>query len=185
MKERVREILFHLLGPAVEGTIAIDLFAGTGALGYEALSRGATRAVFAERHFPTADGLARTATDWGIADRVDIRPGDVLLWPRRMPALARADDAGRPWCVFVSPPWSLFDPAAAERGRLLELVAAMQAAAPPGSHLVVESDEAFDPIDLPEPGAWRRRAVVPAVLYLHSRPIPEGPTPDGAPRWMS
>lgn len=174
MKDRVREILFHLLGPEVEGTIAIDLFAGTGALGFEAISRGAARAIFAERHFPTADALGRTASEWGVADRVDVRPGDVLLWPRRMPVLSREADAGRPWCVFVSPPWSLFDAASPERRPLLELVAAMRAGAPAGSMIVVESNQSFDPGDLPEPGGWRHREVSPAVLHLLAVAAPGG-----------
>src|SRR5438105_2010542 len=54
MKDRVREAVFNLLGPSVTGSHAIDLFAGTGALGLEALSRGAARATFIERHFPTS-----------------------------------------------------------------------------------------------------------------------------------
>ncbi len=54
MKDRVREALFNLVGPSVIDAHAIDLFAGTGALGLEALSRGAARATFVERHYPTA-----------------------------------------------------------------------------------------------------------------------------------
>ena len=65
MKDRVREALFNLLGNAVEGKIAIDLFAGTGALGLEALSRGASRAVFIERHRPTAQTFAAMPRHWG------------------------------------------------------------------------------------------------------------------------
>ena len=57
MKDRVREALFNLVGPSVIGSHAIDLFAGTGALGLEALSRGAARATFIERHYPTADTI--------------------------------------------------------------------------------------------------------------------------------
>ena len=49
MKDRVRETLFDLLGIDVRGTIAVDLFAGTGALAFEALSRGAATAVLAGR----------------------------------------------------------------------------------------------------------------------------------------
>src|SRR5262249_42961688 len=55
MKDRVREALFNLIGPNVRGMHAIDLFAGTGALGLEAISRGAAGATFIERHYPTAE----------------------------------------------------------------------------------------------------------------------------------
>ena len=50
MKDNIRENLFNILGQAAKGAIAIDLFAGTGALGLEALSRGATRAIIVEQN---------------------------------------------------------------------------------------------------------------------------------------
>jgi len=162
MKDRVRETLFDLLGRRVGGATALDLFAGTGALGFEALSRGAARAIFAERHFPTADVLRRSASELGIADRCDVRAGDVLLWPKRMPDLP----VDAPWLVFVSPPWSMF----IERpGDLLGLVGAMLAAAPAGSTVVVESDAALDPAELPGPLSWETRPIPPAVLHFHGR----------------
>ena len=161
MKERVRETLFDLIGPRVKGVVAIDLFAGTGALGFEALSRGAVQAVFCERHFPTADAIRRSARQLGVAERADIRPGDVLLWVKKMPPLP----ASAPWLVFVSPPWSFFSERAAE---LMALIAAMQGAAPPGSLVVVESDNTFDAAALPGDG-WESRPIPPAVLHMWRR----------------
>jgi len=163
MKDRVRETLFDLLGPAVRGSVAIDLFAGTGALGFEALSRGAARAVLCERHFPTADALRRSATALGVADRVEVRPGDAFIWARHPPELPRTG----PWVVFVSPPWAMFTERPAD---LVGLVGALVTMAPPASTVVVESDAAFDPTILPRPEAWRRRAVPPAVLHLLEPP---------------
>jgi len=66
MKDRVREALFNLLSNAVKGKVAIDLFAGTGALALEALSRGASRAVFIERHRPTAQAILRNSATLGV-----------------------------------------------------------------------------------------------------------------------
>ena len=57
MKDRVREAVFNLVGPTVVGSYAIDLFAGTGVLGIEAVSRGAASATLIERHFPTARAI--------------------------------------------------------------------------------------------------------------------------------
>lgn len=162
MKDRVRETLFDLLGTRVRGATALDLFAGTGALGFEALSRGAARAIFAERHFPTADLLRQSARELGLVERCEVRPGDVLLWPKRMPDLP--GDA--PWLAFVSPPWSMFAERTAE---LMALVAAVVAAAPAGSTVVVESDAGFDPAALPGPLAWETRPIPPAVLHFHGR----------------
>jgi 16S rRNA (guanine966-N2)-methyltransferase len=163
MKDRVRESLFDLLGTTVRGSLAIDCFAGSGALGFEALSRGAARAILAERHFPTADRLRHSATDLGVSDRVEVRPGDVLVWARRAPPLPATD----PWIVFVSPPWELF---ASRRDDLVALVAMFQGAAPPRSVIVVESDTTFDPAGLPGATAWTARAVPPAVLHFWWRP---------------
>lgn len=162
MKERVRESLFNLLGVDVRGKAAIDLFAGTGALGFEAVSRGAARAVLAERHFPTADVLRRSATSLGLEGRVEVRPGDVLLWTKRLPPLPME----MPWVVFVSPPWSFFG----ERwGELRPLIEVMMRAAPAGSVVVVEADTSFDAASLPEAPAWETRAVPPAVLHFWGR----------------
>lgn len=159
MKDRVREVLFDLVGPAVKGTLAIDLFAGSGALGFEAVSRGAAAAVLAERHFPTADQLKRTAADLGIAASVEVRPGDVLLWAKRMPSLSTA----RPWVVFFSPPWAMFHERTDD---LMALIEAFRQAAPPGSQLVVEADDTYDPASLPLAEQWACRPLPPAMLYL-------------------
>jgi 16S rRNA (guanine966-N2)-methyltransferase len=162
MKDRVRETLFDLLGERVKGAVAIDLFAGTGALGFEAISRGAGGAIFAERHFPTADSLRRSAKGLGVEEKVEVRPGDVLLWAKRLPELPRH----APWVVFVSPPWSFFTERTAE---LMALVAALMAVAPAGSTFVVESDESFDATALPDAGQWRSRPIPPAVLYVNAK----------------
>jgi len=56
--DRMRETLFNILGPAVEGATFVDLYAGTGAVGIEALSRGARQTIFVEKH-PSAVALIR------------------------------------------------------------------------------------------------------------------------------
>lgn len=161
MKDRVRETLFDLLGPTVVGATAVDMFAGTGALGFEAVSRGAARAVLVERHFPTADALRRSAKDLGIAEQIDIRPGDALTWAKRMPPLP----IDRPWVVFISPPWGMFTE---RRAEILALIAALARAAPTGSTLVVEADESLPAAELPDPDAWQTRPLLPAVLHIRS-----------------
>jgi len=163
MKDRVRETLFDLLGTRVKGAIALDLFAGSGAIGFEALSRGAARVVLVERHFPTADALRRSARSLGVTDRVDVRTGDVLLWAKRLPDAPAPLPTTAPWIVFISPPWEFFT---SRRDEVMGLVAALERAAPAGSTIVVEADAAFDPEALPGPAAWDTRPIPPAVLYL-------------------
>jgi 16S rRNA (guanine966-N2)-methyltransferase len=163
MKDRVRETLFDLLGQRVKGAIALDLFAGSGALGFEALSRGASRAEFVERHFPTADALKRSARSLGVEGRVGVRSGDVLLWAKKFPTAPAPLPADAPWIAFISPPWEFFQTRSAE---VMALVAALERAAPPGSTFVVEADTAFDGALLPDAAAWDVRPIPPAVLYV-------------------
>lgn len=156
MKDRVREAIFNLLGD-VAGTLAIDLFAGTGVLGFEALSRGACRAMFIEQHFPTADLIRRSATELGVAEACETAAADTLVWFRRAGRLP--DDGSRPWLVFCSPPYDLY---VSRRDDLLALIERLWASAPAASRFVVEADERFDFSRLIEPEAWRLRSYPPA-----------------------
>jgi 16S rRNA (guanine966-N2)-methyltransferase len=162
MKDRVREAMFNLVGPAVVGTHALDLFAGTGALALEALSRGAERATLIERHFPTARLIQDNINALGAGDVAEVIPGNAFLWTQRL-TTAAAFDAQRPWTVFVSPPWELF---ASQKQDLLEMIAKLISLAREGSTLVVESNESFDVADLPDADAWNVRAYPPAVISL-------------------
>src|ERR1017187_4702734 len=65
--DRLRETLFNILGPAVADSVFVDLFAGSGAVGIEALSRGARRAIFVENHAAAADLLRGNLQSLGIA----------------------------------------------------------------------------------------------------------------------
>src|SRR5271154_2945949 len=70
--DRLRETLFNILGPTVEGATFVDLFAGTGAVGIEALSRGARAAVFVEQHAPAAILIRRNLDSLGIKSGAEI-----------------------------------------------------------------------------------------------------------------
>ncbi len=69
---KVREAVFNILGPAVAGVKVLDLFAGTGALGIEALSRGAAAAVFVEGHAQSLKVLRRNLEDLGLLERAGV-----------------------------------------------------------------------------------------------------------------
>lgn len=158
MKDRVREALFNLLGNAVEGKVAIDLFAGTGALALEALSRGASRAVFIERHRPTAQAICRNSTMLGVEAIVEVTSADTFLWARRLPDLGVA-----PWLVFCSPPYEFY---VARKDDMLQLLTRLIEMSPPHSLFAVESDERFDFRELPEADQWDIRPYPPAILGL-------------------
>src|SRR5438552_3329134 len=103
MKDRVREAVFNLLGPQVAGSHAIDLFAGTGALGLEPISRGASKATFIERHLPTAKLIEKNAAAIGIAEQVHVVFGDAFLWSSKFTA-----EVEQPLTVFCSPPFDFY-----------------------------------------------------------------------------
>ena len=166
MKDRTRESIFNLLTDRIVGFCAIDLFAGTGALGIEAISRGAARAVFCEKHFPTADLIRRNAKDLAIADQVEVLACDSFLNMRRMKRDGQTFDAGRPWVVFLSPPYAFY---VDRREEMLTLINDVFELAPSGSMLVVEADGKFDVSALPDAESWRIREYYPAVVGLYRK----------------
>jgi 16S rRNA (guanine966-N2)-methyltransferase len=158
MKDRLREAVFNLIGPSIAGKHALDLFAGTGALGLEALSRGADRATFIEQHNPTADIIRQNVAMLAVEQRADVVVGNVFIWFRRKPTLA-----DKPWAVFCSPPYDFYIDRADE---MMELLLGLIAAAPADSVFVVEADERFDFATLPQPQAWDVRTYPPAVVGI-------------------
>src|SRR5262245_10228804 len=86
--DRVREAVFNALGSlgAVEGARVVDLFAGTGALGIEALSRGAERCTFVERNRGARDVIHENLQNLGLVGRAEVVANDVLLFLRDAPA---------------------------------------------------------------------------------------------------
>jgi 16S rRNA (guanine966-N2)-methyltransferase len=94
--DRVRETLFNWLGAAVRGAQCLDLFAGSGALGLEALSRGAAHVTFIERDAAAAQALSMLLTEWQAADARVVR-ADAL---RYLAGVARPLDI-----VFLDPPF--------------------------------------------------------------------------------
>jgi len=161
MKDRVREAVFNLLGPNIRGKHVFDVFAGTGAIGLEALSRGAAHATFVEQHFPTANIIRDNARSLGAEKQISIVPGNAFIWGRRLPV------EQRPWVVFISPPWDFFLERATD---MQTLIANVQAGLPPESTLVVEADERFDVGSLPQADGWDVRVYPPAVLAFWQSP---------------
>ena len=96
--DRVRETLFNWLAPVLPGARVIDVFAGTGALGLESVSRGAAHAVLLERDAALARSLHEVVQRLSARDAVDVVQGDALAW------LAR--HAGGEFDIaFVDPPF--------------------------------------------------------------------------------
>lgn len=100
--EKVREALFDILGPAVRGELFVDLYAGTGGVGLEALSRGAAQAVFVERRGESLRTLRENAASLGLGkESVRVIAADAA----KALALLRAEGAS-PGIVFCDPPYA-------------------------------------------------------------------------------
>jgi 16S rRNA (guanine966-N2)-methyltransferase len=84
-RSMVRQALFNMLGPGIEGARVVDLYAGAGSVGFEALSRGAARVTFVEVRPASLRLIAATAERLGCADRVEAIAADAVAWLRRRP----------------------------------------------------------------------------------------------------
>jgi 16S rRNA (guanine966-N2)-methyltransferase len=168
MKHRTREAIFNLVSTECTGKHAIDLFAGTGALGLEALSRGATTTTFIEKHVPSARVVEENIRLLGVTDRATLLVTSAFLWAKRdLPATASDLPKGVAWLVFCSPPYAFYTE---RRAEMLDLIDRIQTHAPPGSILIVEADEQLDFGALRENAAvemsWSIRTYPPAVIGI-------------------
>ena len=135
--DRIKETLFNMLSFDIEGSLFLDLFAGSGGIGIEALSRGAAAAVFVEKNRKAAACIRDNLAHTGLADRGELMIRDAVTALRIM--------EGRPPFdfIFMDPPY----------GRLLEkevlLCLDQSGLCGPDTLVIVESDleTAFDYID--------------------------------------
>lgn len=138
--ERVRETLFNWLAPSLPGARCLDLFAGTGALGLEALSRGASNVVFIEKSTKAAKTLEANAKMLN-AEGADIRRGDAVEFLKK--------SAGESFgIVFLDPPFA--DELLGDLCRLLDGGSLLE----DGALVYLEEDRAKPEAELP-PG-WVR-----------------------------
>ena len=106
LSDRAREGLFASLGPDVPDARCLDLFAGTGAVGIEALSRGAASCTFVDASREAADAVRSNLERSHLAERGTVRTCDVAVCLRR-----RGADEPPYDLVFLDPPYVLADPA--------------------------------------------------------------------------
>lgn len=187
MKDRTREAIFNLLGGKLQGYVAFDLFAGSGILAIESLSRGAGYAIALELLPRASHEIRQNAVRLGVADRLCVMTADAFQWTEKLPAhltsLAegafaplvpsanRELDGERPyqfatdvpWCIFVSPPYRLWETHTEALQALLER---WIAAAPNGSLFAVELDISTPLAILPTHLDWQTRAYRPAMMAI-------------------
>jgi 16S rRNA (guanine(966)-N(2))-methyltransferase RsmD len=137
---RVRDALFNSLGPAARGGAVLDLFAGSGALGLEALRRGAERIVFVEHDPQRARALAERVDREGVASSTMVLRLDAYAACRRL-----ASDGVVFALILLDPPYG--------GGRLTRAVAAVVPVLAPDGTIVAE-------------GHWRDRPELPPGLVV-------------------
>ena len=98
--DRLRETLFNILTPRIVGARFVDLYAGTGAVGIEALSRGAEHAYFAERAAPAVGAIRANLNSLGIQSGYTLEPHGTAALLEQLARSGIAVDL-----VFLDPPW--------------------------------------------------------------------------------
>ena len=144
MREALFDVLTHATGAgAIEGARVLDLYAGSGALGIEALSRGALSATFVEQSAAALRVLRANLRSLALAERTFLRRGEVRSFLQRTRPLALADSPsehpplGRPWSlVFLDPPYAQGEAAKHEMLHLLGMHPALSL----GAWVVLEAD---------------------------------------------
>ena len=132
----MRESLFNSLGQFFEGGSVLDLYAGTGGLGIEALSRGSERAVFVERDRGARAAIQENLRRTGFAQRAEVLGGEVEAVLGRLLGRRERFDL-----IFADPPYRI----AAEVGGILHRLRSLLA---PGGRVAIESGEA--PVEVAE-----------------------------------
>lgn len=145
--DRVRETLFNWLGQDLSGRSCLDLFAGSGALGFEAASRGAARVVLVEKSAKALAALAANARSLDSGGRLEIVAADAVKFASSR--LSSAFDV-----IFIDPPY--------KQGWIARLAPLLPALAADDGVLYVEAEH-----DLDVCGEWRtvRRGRAGQVFY--------------------
>lgn len=162
LADRAREALFSILFDAVQDRVFYDVFAGSGAVGLEALSRGASSVVFVEREPQAVTALLKHLETFGVADRARVLRADAYRWADKWAV------PSEPVNVFLGPPFQEFE----KHGDAIQwLITTLQRQCPAGSVLMAQSDKHFDPEMLPDAGAWDVRRYGRTQLAIWTKPL--------------
>lgn len=158
--DRVREAVFSIIAQHIPGARVLDLFAGTGALGLEALSRGAAQAVFIDRG-PEAIQLIRSNIELcGAENRARLMPGSVDRMLRKL-----ASEGASFHVIFMDPPYG--------KGYIEKTLAALSPVTVPEALVIAEHSAKDVPAD--ECGEWQRteaRRYGDTSVSFYSRDFP-------------
>jgi 16S rRNA (guanine(966)-N(2))-methyltransferase RsmD len=169
----IRQAVFNMLKPVLEGATFFDIFAGTGIVGIEALSRGAGKAIFVEAERRQIALIERNVKHVGLWEKSDVRMADAFLWSRHF------RPTGGPTIVFLGPPYELFE--GEDCDRTMDLVARVQASLRPEDLLVLQFAHELSPDRLPGQEGWYRlRSYGKTRVGLWAIPSPESMADESA-----
>ncbi len=169
-QDAVREAVFSMLADVVPGSVFLDLFAGSGAVGLDALSRGAASVVWVERDRRVAAVLQKNVTALGRAEAARIVIDDSFAWLKRRPALPAPVDI-----VFADPPYAT----EGAPDRMNELMAVLSAWPGLASGAIFVAEQRVGAPDTGAVPGWvsitcRRYGRTRIVLYKRARQAAEG-----------
>lgn len=176
MKNRTREAIFNLLGQEFDDEIAFDLFAGSGVIAMEALSRGCRSAHAIELSVPMVREMRQNSARLGLDNQLEIHLTSAFHWTDRQKQLASQMDppscqdqahVASPHLVFVCPPYSLWESAKSE---MLALINDWIDLSPAGSQFVLELNDEDYVANLPTGLDWDVRRYFPAYVALAEKP---------------
>ena len=160
-----------MLSSEIPGCEFYDVFAGSGVVGLEAISRGAERAIFIEREKRQVALIQRNVAHLGMDRQTDVRLADAFLWARHF------SPGRRPTVVYLGPPYELCE--GEDLTHLLGLVEAVQSKLREQDVLVFQFSERTPADQLPNPDGWYRlRKYGKTQVGLWRRPTTTLSAPD-------
>lgn len=177
--DMIRQAVFNMLSADLPGVEFFDVFAGTGVVGIEAVSRGAAKAVFIEHEKRQIALIERNVAHVGVGPKSNVRHADAFLWarhfaPGRLPAI-----------VYLGPPYELCEGEAVDR--LMELVSMVQSRLRAGDILVLQFSKHTPKERLPSQTGWYRLREygksriglwTPPLAAADNQPADNGPPDD-------
>jgi 16S rRNA (guanine966-N2)-methyltransferase len=171
--QMVREAYFSILGNAIPDRVFYDIFAGTGVVGLEAVSRGASSARFIEMNARQVADIQKYADEFGVNDKVQVLKADAYRWAERW--LEPKESVN----LFLSPP---FPDLSQKADEFLQLVSVLLQKAPDESVLTIQAEEGFPLARLPDPDQWDVRGYGRNLLLIRVKgeeKPPEGEEAEG------
>jgi 16S rRNA (guanine966-N2)-methyltransferase len=162
--QMVREALFSILGNAVPERPFYDVFAGTGANGFEAISRGASFVYFVERDFRLAQEIDNHLKAFGVARQAQVVRTDAYRWAGQW------HPPREPVNLFISPPFADFQNRLED---LLTLAADLERKAPPESVLVLQTEKQAGQDRWLQFADWEERRYGRNLLWIWVKETPE------------